>query len=402
MMRILICLALTSVLFLGLIPAVVAQEGDAPAETAESPGPKSAEFQRVFTQWKDLLAELAILQSRYRDADQQERDQIKKEWNTLIEKGEAMKPKLIEAAEQAYLEAPNQDQEITRLLVDVLIGHVATRGGELKTDNYEEAFRLGKLLIDGKCEDSPVYKATAIAAYMIGELDDAEEYLKVADEKGDRMSTGDEMLDMQIQEFRKNPGPYKAAWAEELKIREAEAQADNLPRVLLATDQGEIELELFEDQAPNTVANFVSLVERGFYDGLTFHRVIPGFMAQGGCPNGDGSGGPGYHIPCECYEPDHRLHFRGSLSMAHAGRDTGGSQFFLTFVPTSYLDGKHTVFGRVIRGMEVLSKIQRRQPGPGISETELPKPTKIVKATVIRKRDHEYKPETLPEERPIE
>jgi cyclophilin family peptidyl-prolyl cis-trans isomerase len=99
----------------------------------------------------------------------------------------------------------------------------------------------------------------------------------------------------------KDPAWYQKAWAEEQKIRQAEAKADNLPRVLLRTNKGDIELELFEDQAPNTVAHFISLVEKGFYTGLSFHRVLPGFMAQTGCPKGDGTGGPGYRIPCECY-----------------------------------------------------------------------------------------------------
>ena len=112
----------------------------------------------------------------------------------------------------------------------------------------------------------------------------------------------------------------------------------------MKTSEGDIEIELFENEAPNTVLNFITLVDKGFYNGLKFHRVLPGFMAQGGDPKGDGTGGPGYTIPCECYQPDHRLHFRGSLSMAHAGRDTGGSQFFLTFVPTQHLDGMHTGF----------------------------------------------------------
>jgi cyclophilin family peptidyl-prolyl cis-trans isomerase len=183
-------------------------------------------------------------------------------------------------------------------------------------------------------------------------------------------------------------GKYKAAWAKEQKIREAEAKADDLPRVLLKTSKGDVEIELFENQAPIAVANFISLVEKKYYDGLTFHRVIPGFMAQGGCPDGTGGGGPGYNIPCECYRPDHRLHFRGTLSMAHAGRDTGGSQFFLTFLPTGHLDGKHTAFGRVVKGFEVLARIQRRDPG----DPEAPQPDKIIQATVVRKRAHPYVP----------
>ena len=141
------------------------------------------------------------------------------------------------------------------------------------------------------------------------------------------------------------------------------------------------------------MANFISLVKKGFYNGLTFHRVLAGFMAQGGDPTGTGSGGPGYSIACECYRPDYRQHFRGTLSMAHAGRDTGGSQFFLTFVPTPHLDGKHTAFGRVVDGMDVLAKIQRRDPG----DAEAPRPDKIIEAKVLRKRPHEYVPKKMPE-----
>jgi cyclophilin family peptidyl-prolyl cis-trans isomerase len=112
-------------------------------------------------------------------------------------------------------------------------------------------------------------------------------------------------------------------------------------------------------------------------------------MAQGGCPKGDGTGGPDYKIRCECYQDNARMHFRGSLSMAHSGRDTGGSQFFLTFVPASHLNGKHTVFGRVIEGMDVLAKLRRIDPEDKGSK---PDPDKILKAEVVRKRDHEYKP----------
>ena len=115
------------------------------------------------------------------------------------------------------------------------------------------------------------------------------------------------------------------------------------------------------------VANFISLVERGFYKDLTFHRVVAEFVAQGGDPAGDGTGGPGYHIACECYKPNHRQHFRGSLSMAHAGRNTGGSQFFLAIAPLPQLDGKHTVFGRVVAGRDVwhsCSAAIRRIRGP--------------------------------------
>ena len=157
-----------------------------------------------------------------------------------------------------------------------------------------------------------------------------------------------------------------------------------LPQILLKTTRGEVVLELYEDEAPNAVANFVNLVEKKFYDGLTFHRVIDQFMAQGGCPKGTGTGGPGYTIDCECYRRDHRKHARGVISMAHAGRNTGGSQFFITLVKTPHLDGKHTVFGQVIKGMDAVDKLTRTKPGI--------QPDGIIKATVIKKRKHDYKP----------
>jgi peptidyl-prolyl cis-trans isomerase B (cyclophilin B) len=116
---------------------------------------------------------------------------------------------------------------------------------------------------------------------------------------------------------------------------------------VMHTNQGDIKLELFADKAPVTVANFVNLANRGFYDGLTFHRVIPDFMIQGGCPHGSGTGGPGYRIEDEC-TPELQHNAPGTLSMANAGPGTNGSQFFITHVETPWLDGRHTVFGSVI------------------------------------------------------
>ena len=131
-----------------------------------------------------------------------------------------------------------------------------------------------------------------------------------------------------------------------------------MKKAIIQTKKGDIELELFEKDAPNTVANFVKLINEGFYDGLTFHRVIPNFVIQGGCPKGNGTGGPGYTIKCET-EGNPNKHGTGALSMAHAGKDTGGSQFFITHSPQPHLDGVHTVFGKVTKGMDVVNKIQQ-------------------------------------------
>lgn len=127
------------------------------------------------------------------------------------------------------------------------------------------------------------------------------------------------------------------------------------------TERGEIVCELFADDAPLTVENFINLARAGFYDRVTFHRVIPGFMAQGGDPTGTGSGGPGYSFGDEL-SPKRRHDGPGVLSMANAGPNTNGSQFFLTFGPTPHLDGRHTVFGRVTSGMDVLHSLRERDP----------------------------------------
>jgi peptidyl-prolyl cis-trans isomerase B (cyclophilin B) len=133
-------------------------------------------------------------------------------------------------------------------------------------------------------------------------------------------------------------------------------------KAVLETVKGTIELELFADEVPNTVANFERLANSGFYDGTTFHRVIPGFMIQGGDPYSKtgagrvGTGGPGYTIECETEKNVHR-HVAGALSMAHAGKDTGGSQFFICHAPQPHLDGVHTVFGLVTKGMDVVRQI---------------------------------------------
>jgi peptidyl-prolyl cis-trans isomerase B (cyclophilin B) len=134
-----------------------------------------------------------------------------------------------------------------------------------------------------------------------------------------------------------------------------------MTKVKISTDKGDMIAELYDNETPITVNNFKDLIGKKFYDGLNFHRVIPNFVIQGGCPNGTGAGGPGYNIPCEVTAPK-QFHDRGVLSMAHAGRNTGGSQFFICHnrQGTQHLDGNHTCFGKVNEGLDVIDTI-----GPG-------------------------------------
>jgi peptidyl-prolyl cis-trans isomerase B (cyclophilin B) len=134
-----------------------------------------------------------------------------------------------------------------------------------------------------------------------------------------------------------------------------------MTKVKISTDKGDMIAEIYDNETPITVNNFKDLIGKKFYDGLNFHRDIPNFVIQGGCPNGTGAGGPGYNIPCEVTAPK-QFHDRGVLSMAHAGRNTGGSQFFICHSRqgTAHLDGNHTCFGKVNEGLEVIDTI-----GPG-------------------------------------
>ncbi len=318
--------------------------------------------------------------------------EIKKKFNSQKKKADALVTQLIAAADAAFREAPNADPEVTKVLVGTLFY-------QIESDDYEPAFALGKTLMDNKCADPYVPAMAGIAAYCVNDYDLAEPWLKSAQASGklnelcERIKRDDGAEQPRYYlGWPESVAAAKENWAKEKKIREAEAKADDLPRVQLKTSKGDIVIELFENEAPNTVLNFITLVEKGFYDGVPFHRVLPGFMAQGGDPKGTGEGGPGYTIPDEQTLPEHRLHFRGSLSMANTGQpNSGGSQFFLTFVPTDHLNGKHAVFGRVVSGFEVLAKLKRIDPKVSTSASA----DKIIEAKVLRKRKHSYDPKDV-------
>jgi len=366
-------------------PAVAEQPAEPPA-AAEQPSAEAEEpaaeagaaqqaFDAAFTEWKDLLKKLRELKSEYGNADPDRADQIRTEWEQAIASGEQLLDKVRSSAQAAYSANPQPGSELEEFLISLA-------GDDANRDDYEPAAELAQTLLDSGCDRKELYQAAGIAMLATNQFEKADELLNKAADAGTLNDVGRKYLG--------DLADYKKFWETEKKLREQEAAADDLPRVKLTTSKGDIVIELFENEAPETVGNFVSLVESGFYDGLTFHRVLPGFMAQGGCPSGDGTGGPGYKIYCECYKDNHRKHFRGSLSMAHAGRDTGGSQFFLTFLPTPHLNGMHTVFGRVIEGFDVLARLKRIDPSAGGGDK--PEPDRILKAEVVRKRDHEYKP----------
>jgi cyclophilin family peptidyl-prolyl cis-trans isomerase/predicted secreted protein len=386
--------------------ASVAQAEETAEANSAAVASAKAEFDERFTEYAAVLRTIEQLRTDYQSAHEARREQINELLAGELTAARKRLDAMVTAAIEYFRAAPNADPKITALLVTVArhyaVGSVVpgadstVNGG----DNYERALPIIQLLIEGGAEEKNLPVWGFVAAFVSNDFDQAEVYLKQARDAGllvDPRSIKDpadqSVMGLALQ-YSVAIDKYRKLWAEERAIRATEAEADDLPRVRFSTTKGEIVLELFENEAPQTVASFLSLVKKGFYNGLTFHRVIHGFVAQGGDPKGTGTGGPGYSIRCECYEPNFRHHFRGSLSMAHSGRDTGGSQFFLTFVPTTHLDGKHTVFGRVIEGIEVLGELQKYEPGGNPSS---PPPDRILKAEVLRDRGHEYTFDKLPE-----
>lgn len=353
-----------------------------PAVENQTPDPATAkaEFEAARKQEKDLITELTLLQAEFQQPAA-DKKAVAAKFESARDRIPATKDRL-EAAAFAMALADSTNASARELCGLV----IASR---LQVDDATEALRLATLLDKAGAADGKVDMMAAAAAMVLSQLDEAATWLTKAESNG--------IQKPKVAELRASIEDERPKVEAEMAKRKADAAANDRPRVTITTSKGDIVVELFEDDAPNTVANFVSLVEKGFYDGTPFHRVIAGFMAQGGDPTGTGSGGPGHAIECECELPTARKHFLGSLSMAHAGKNTGGSQFFLTFRPTEHLDGRHTVFGRVVEGFEVLPKLARTQvedkPVEGVT------PDTIVKATMLRKRDHAYTPKTLPNPR---
>jgi len=348
-------------------------------EGRPDPAAARTEFDAARKQEKDLIGDITVLQAEFQQPGS-DKKAIAEKFEVVRAKIPATKERL-ETAAFALAMADPQD----KLARDICGAVIAAR---LKGDAPTQVVQMAALLDKAGVADATVDTMASAASMMLSRLDEAAAWLDKAVAAG-----GDKE---KIADLRKSIDLERPKVEAEMARRKADAEADDRPRVKITTSKGPIVVELFEDEAPNTVANFIALVEKGFYDGTPFHRVIGGFMAQGGDPTGTGTGGPGHVIDCECTLPDARKHFLGSISMAHAGKNTGGSQFFLTFRPTEHLDGRHTVFGRVIEGLDVLPKLARTQDGQG-QPLEGVGRDGIVKAEVVRKRDHAYVPTTKPD-----
>lgn len=325
------------------------------------------DFDRLLDDWKPVLQQMMDLRTEFRDVEttDERRQECRREFNKLREEAQSLQRQLMDQAILCVLKYPRENLDLDAFILNVLREY-------RRLDLYEDALAVcKKLLSNSAFENDEIVEAAAYSALYSQDFVTAEKYGKKLMQLQWRRKSQFEYDESPF----KNLDYWKTEWSRELEFRQRD-QNDGMPHVILTTTRGEIEIELFENDAPNTVANFIFLVEKGFYTNLDFHRVIHGQMAQGGGSElirteteQDGTlkkrrnhdDGPGYFIPDEI-ENNPRKHFRGTVSMANAGPNTNGSQFFICYRPNREYDGKYTVFGRVIRGMDVVSFFLERQP----------------------------------------
>jgi cyclophilin family peptidyl-prolyl cis-trans isomerase len=310
--------------------------------------------------------------------------ELQKEYQQLLIDG---RPIALELQRQLILDARktigDEKTEKTNFIYDLFMENS-------DFDRYEHNWELAQYLIEVGFEDKKreIYAVLGRNALALNDFETARKFyekavaIQVFPEV--EQKTGVVLMDA------------AKKWPAEEAARKQDAEKGDLPRVEFETTKGKFVIELFEDEAPNTVGNFIHLVEKGFYNNLLFHRVEKHLVVQTGCPNQDGTGGPGYSILGENGRPNSRNHFRGSVGMALAGddADSGGSQFYICLVPVNFLDGRFTVFGRIVEGMDTVENINRVNLSEKEEEGE-PKlvPEQVLNAKVLRKRSHEYVPQ---------
>lgn len=354
-------------------PAPDAPATDAPTTTS-SP---AAAFEALHAQWTKFSLELDKARYRVNNCPPEQKNEAVLAYDTLLEQGNELLRQFSDAAVAAF-EADPANAEAERYLT-IMIEHTLT------ADRYDNVLRMAQAVIEHGKPDAKLYEQAAIAAFEVGDLDTAEKYFAEGAKLGELTDESKARRDT-IPEWREKI-------AREMQLRAAETAADNLPRVTVTTTKGDIVLELYEDQAPNAVANFISLAERKFYNGLEFYRVQNNFAAVAGCPLNRGTGGPGYEILCETDRDDRRAAMRGTVSMVNSGRGRCGSPFFISLASSgvNHSEASNPVFGRVISGMDVVERLRRVDPDTTSKDFGR---DRILDTRVDRRREHEYAPLT--------
>lgn len=355
------------------------------------------EMNREIDEWRQILIAAREARIRYGESEREESVELRETYADLVKRGNQKIELLIPMALACLNESPEPDDELVEFVTRIQNKYFAE--GE-----YERSYALGQRLLEIDNDNRVANLINGRLSILTNRFEDAAEFITENSERMKNPETGESYMTNTESNLYGYLPKLTKKYQRELAIRQKEKD-DNLPQVELRTTKGTIVLELFENQAPDTVGNFISLLESGFYAETYFHRVVTQFMAQGGgftkTPRGKTvQKFPGYFIFDEIHPTENREHFRGVISMANTGEpNTGNSQFFITTVPTPHLDGNHTVFGRVISGMDVVDALNvtvSEDEEDGM-ESEIPGviQDKILSTRVIRKRDHEYKPKKI-------
>jgi len=352
------------------------------------------QFNEAYNNWRGTVRQLHEIGVNYVSAtSSDEAEVLREEYSDLTAKGEKQLEIFLPLALQLFKENGTHtwkagDPPSAHIDLDYLITQIQNHLFE--KGRFDQAFVLGTELLKNNPGNSRADYVRRRAALLTNRFIDVGNFVDDFEEQLEDLPKSEKTMLTILPQIGQ-------AYEIEKAIQRREAAIDDLPRVQMKTTKGTVVFELFENEAPDTVGNFISLVEKKFYDGIVFHRVIDRFMVQGGSVTEKNENKPvGYKIYDEHNKRAIRLHFRGSLSMANAmSPHSGSSQFFVCLVPTPGLNGKHTVFGRVVSGMDVFDRITRTQVlTEDGNEEKLPDVVrdKIISATVIRKRNHDYKP----------
>ena len=398
------------------LPPCLAQNADSSKPQEEPPPsgpldePTMSRLDVAAQEMRNYLKKMRLLAVKYQlSENNREARDLSAEWRRMLAGGHRVHDGMTKAALEDFKEKPELESEAGTFL-QVLTGRNAD------ADRFDNMFDIVQLLKDKGMTSKSFDLCYGLTAAANNQYAAAKSHLETAaanlEETAKELAQTEKVSDDERKAIAKKmiqtyelvrdlaqTEKHEQLWQEELKAREADAAGEPLPRVLLETSKGELTIELFENNAPNTVASFIDLCEKGFYNGLPFHRVLSHFMAQGGDPNRDGSGGPGYCIPTELNGKTDRNFFRGTLGLAmSAAPDSGGSQFFICYLPRANLNGKYVAFGRVVEGMNIVSDFAHIDPDDKEGEhSHQDWPDTIISAKVLNKRAHEYKVIKLPE-----
>lgn len=388
-------------LVLLLIRPAVAQE-ETPPDAATAGGPVAAaqrqsadtafdaeavraEFREAVDAWGETISETRAVLIRFHNGTAEAESQYRDQFRELQVRGREEFDRAVQLATELLV----QDSAESFLQAQFLLVAVHYRYGR---DWFELTGPAAEALMAVETKDPKLSEIAGVSFFATGDFDRAEPHLAEAARTGN--------LDAKRAELLGAVDEYRNLWEREQQLRAEDRQKGDLPRVRFSTTRGDILVELFEDQAPNTVANFIKLVENGYYDQLPFYQVIASQIAMVGDAADNGPGGPGSYIADENQGPDARAIFRGSLAMAKLPDpqaanmrtlpNTARSHFFFALMPLPQANSEYTVFGRVIEGIDTVSALRRIDPTEKDSEKPAPSPDRVLTAEVVRKRSHPY------------